>query len=592
MINLCAGYPRLHYSDMKKMRKVILCLFATLLPVGVFAAADIDVLSDGDENLYTQIFMLQDADKLTAAQKLEHQLESPILMNEVLYQRYFSKYYHTKGVEVAAWMKKYNDMPGAARMEKLSKLKKVSVQSAKVPNMLTGGLSIESVQSETWTAKQYSGAVEKNIKKFKKAIRSGSTKVARRILEDKSFKNKLSESDYGRLSGRLAYVYYTNGEYELAKKWGFVSSDAESEYGLWTMGLLYFKEEKFEESEKYFSGILKLKQINNARKTEAAFWAGRAADAYGNSDTARDYWKIAATHPMAFYGALASTMLGNVPEYEFFEQELTEDDIEEIRKNKYGKIALALLQINRKERAEQYLKYMLTPKVSDRTLHAIDSVATKYGLPRVAILASGIIQDRGILEIDDDVIYSAQYPLPDWEPMGGWSIDRALLLAITKQESGFRTNVKSNAGANGLMQIMPSTAKRVARANKVKMSDIDMSNPEHNMFLGQQYIVDLLMHPNINNNIIKMLIAYNAGMGSLVKFEKSFNTYDPLLYIESFPAYETRGYIKRVMANLWLYRAKLGQPLTTLKVMADSEWPMYNSEDEYVRENLNNRREI
>ena len=187
------------------------------------------------------------------------------------------------------------------------------------------------------------------------------------------------------------------------------------------------------------------------------------------------------------------------------------------------------------------------------------------------------------MEIDDDVIYTAQYPLPDWEPMGGWSIDRALLLAITKQESGFRANAKSGAGANGLMQIMPSTAKRVARANKVKMSDIDMSNPEHNMFLGQQYIIDLLMHPMVNNNIIKMLVAYNAGMGSLVKFEKSFDTRDPLRYIESFPAYETRGYIKRVMANMWLYRARLNQPLTTLKALADSDWPLYNSEDEYVR---------
>ena len=147
----------------------------------------------------------------------------------------------------------------------------------------------------------------------------------------------------------------------------------------------------------------------------------------------------------------------------------------------------------------------------------------------------------------------------------------------------FRTAAKSGAGANGVMQIMPGTAKLVARANKVKMSDIDMSNPEHNMFLGQQFIVDLLMHPNINNNIIKMLAAYNAGMGAVVKFEKSFTTNDPLLYIESFPAYETRGYIKRVMANLWLYRARLGQPLTTLKVLADSEWPLYNSEDEYVR---------
>jgi soluble lytic murein transglycosylase-like protein len=209
-------------------------------------------------------------------------------------------------------------------------------------------------------------------------------------------------------------------------------------------------------------------------------------------------------------------------------------------------------------------------------------VATAYGLPRVSIQSASVIRDRGILEIDDDIIYTAQYPLPDWEPMGGWSIDRALLLAITKQESGFRAGAKSGAGANGLMQIMPSTAKRVAKRNNVSMSDIDMSKPEHNMFLGQQYIVDLLAHPNIENNIIKMLAAYNAGMGTLVKFEKTFETSDPLLYIESFPAYETRSYIKRVMSNLWLYRARLNQPLTSMEELAGGQWPLYNSEDEYV----------
>lgn len=565
------------------MKKIIVFVFALCVCRGAIATPSIDVLSDADESLYTQIFMLQDAEKISTAQNLERQLADPILKNEILYQRYFSKTYHTKSAEVKSWMDKYNDMPGATRMEKLSKLKKVSVKSARVPNMLTGGLSIETAQSETWTAKEYSGSVGKKITKFKKAIRSGSTKTARTILEDKSFKKKLTESDYGRLAGRLAYVYYTNGEYELSKKWGFVASDAESEYGLWAMGLLYFKEEKYKESEKYFGRILKLKQINNARKTEAAFWAGRAASMRGDADKANEYWTIAATHPMAFYGALAATMMGNVPEYEFFEQEFTEEDIDELRGDRYGKMALALLQVDRRERAEEYLKYMMTAKVSDRSLHAINAIATAFGLSRVAILASGVIRDRGILEIDDDVIYSAQYPLPDWEPMGGWSIDRALLLAIIKQESGFRTGAKSGAGANGVMQIMPGTAKLVARANKVKMSDIDMSNPEHNMFLGQQYIVDLLMHQNINNNIIKMLAAYNAGMGSVVKFEKSFTTDDPLLYIESFPAYETRGYIKRVMANLWLYRARLSQPLTTLKALADSEWPLYNSEDEYVR---------
>lgn len=567
------------------MKKILVLLLFALAPVCGFAAPQIDVLSDADESLYSQIFILQDAEKIPAAEKLERQISDPILKHEVLFQRYISKTYHTKGTEVKSWMDKYADMPGAVRMEKLGRIKQVATKPSRVPNILSGGGSIEMAQSETWTAKRYAARTEENITKFKKAIRSGSTKTARTILEDKSFRRNLTESDYGRLAGRLSYLYYTNGEDELAKKWGFVASDAESEYGLWTMGLLYFKEAKYKESEKYFSKILQLQQINNARKTEAAFWAGRAADAHGDSSAARRYWKIAAAHPMAFYGALAATMMGSVPEYEFFEQEMTDEDIEQLRHDKYGKIALALLQVKRKDRAEEYLKYMITARVSDKSLHSINSVATAYGLPRVAIQASGVIRDRGILEINDDVVYSAQYPLPDWEPMGGWSIDRALLLAITKQESGFRTNVKSGAGANGLMQIMPSTAKRVARANKVKMSDIDMSNPEHNMFLGQQYIVDLLMHPNIHNNIIKMLIAYNAGMGALVKFEKTFETRDPLLYLESFPAYETRGYIKRVMANLWLYRARLNQPLTTLKVLADSQWPLYNSEDEYVRTN-------
>lgn len=571
------------------MKKIFIFLTAILFATAARAANNPMILTDNDASLYEQIFVMQQNEKIDAAKKLEQQLTDKMLMNEVLYQRYTSKTYRTRGAEINAWMNKYYDMPGAARMEKLAQIKKTTVRKASVPKMISGTDSIETAQSETWTAKQYSGATDANIKKFKRAIRSGSTKTARLILQDPAFKKKLTESDYGRLAGRLSFIYYTNGEFELAKKWGFVAADAKSEYGLWSMGLLYFKEEKFKESEKYFSQILQLAQINNARKTEAAFWAGRAADANGDAAAAKKYWKIAAAHPMAFYGALSAVMLGETPEYEFFEQDYTDDDIDALRETKYGRMALALIQTNQKERAEQYLKYLITSRASDRTLHAVNSIATAYGLPRVSIQASGVIRDRGILEIDDDIIYSAQYPLPDWEPMGGWSIDRALLLAITKQESGFKTNAKSNAGANGLMQIMPSTARRVARRNNVAMSDIDMTNPEHNMFLGQQYIVDLLAHPNINNNIIKMLAAYNAGMGTLIKFEKNFSTYDPLLYIESFPAYETRNYIKRVMSNMWLYRARLNQPLTSMEELANGVWPLYNTQDEYVRHQIENR---
>ncbi|MBN1281766.1 MAG: lytic transglycosylase domain-containing protein [Alphaproteobacteria bacterium] len=573
---------------MKKFLSVLIMFF---IPVTLRAADLPSILSNQDAEIYTNIFDLQSREKIDAAIKLEKQISDPILMSEVLYQRYTSKTYHTKGKEVIAWMEKYYNMPGAERMYNLAKIKKVSVRSPRLPSVINGK-SIETAQSENWTQKRYYGETDKNITKFKKSIRTGSTKNARLLLENPSFKKKLTESDYGRLAGRLAFVYYTNGEFELAKKWGFVSSDAKSEYGLWTMGLLYYKEEKFEESEKYFSEILKLQQINDARKTEAAFWAGRAAEANDDRKSAKTYWKIASAHPMAFYGALSATMLDDVPDYEFFEQDLSDDDLDALKDSKYGKLALALLQVKQNERAEQYLKLLITSKAADKTLHAVNSVSTAYALPRVSMQVANVVRDRGILEIDPGIIYSAQYPLPDWEPLGGWSIDRALLFAITKQESGFKTGAKSTAGAKGLMQLMPGTARIVARQNKMKMSDIDMSKPEHNMFLGQQHIVDLLAHPNINNNIIKMLAAYNAGMGMLVRFDRNFDTSDPLLYIESFPAYETRNYMKRVMSNLWLYRARLDQPLTSMEELSEGKWPLYSSEDEYVQKQIADRTSI
>ena len=237
--------------------KKIICILIALFCVRVADARPvIDILTDSDAEIYQQIFMLQEKEKFDSAKKLETKLTDKILMNEVLYQRFFSKTYRTRGAEMVSWMDKYYDMPGAERVAKLAKLKKANVRKPVTYSVLTGKSNGETAQSETWTTKTYSKSVEKQITAFKRAIRSGSTKRARNILEDKSFKKALTSVDYGRLAGRLSYIYYTNGELELAKKWGFVASDANSEYGLWTMGLLYYKENKFGESEKYFSKIL------------------------------------------------------------------------------------------------------------------------------------------------------------------------------------------------------------------------------------------------------------------------------------------------------------------------------------------------
>jgi len=173
------------------------------MPVMAFASDLPSILTDADASIYAQIFDLQSREKIDAAMRLERQLSDSLLMNEVLYQRYISKTYHTRGKEIAAWMTKYFDMPGADRMVALAKIKKTTVRSAKLPRTVTG-TSIETAQSETWTQKKYTGDTNKKINQFKRAIRSGSTKTARLILQEPAFKRKLTESDYGRLAGRLA----------------------------------------------------------------------------------------------------------------------------------------------------------------------------------------------------------------------------------------------------------------------------------------------------------------------------------------------------------------------------------------------------
>ena len=557
-----------------------------LFPAPASALLLPSILSDADAEVYTKIFELQSRENIAAAQKLEKDISDPLLMSDVLAQRYMSKTYKTSGKELAEWMRKYYDMPGTGALSNLAKRRNVKVREAVLPD--TASLTGDDVaNSEYWTSKTYGGDTGRKITQFRAALRRGNTKNARHILEDSAFRKKLTREDYGRLCGRLAFIYYTGGEFELAERFGEIAAESKSEYGLWTMGLLHYKIGEFAVAESYFTSLASLDQINAARKQEAAFWAGRAAWENDDRYAARKFWKIAAERPQTFYGALASASLGRVPKYEFFDSDWSREDIAELMKTGYGIRALALVQIGEKTRAEYHLRYLISEKSSDRLLHAVHAVADESNLPRTAMQSAAMIRERGIAEIDNNVIASAQYPLPDWEPKGGWSIDRALLFAIMRQESGFKRTARSHAGAGGVMQLMPGTARLVARQNNVRMADLDIHDPEHNMFLGQQHIVDLLSQPQIDNSIIKMLASYNAGMGTMTKWERRFKTDDPLLYIESFPAVETRGYIKRVLSNLWLYRARLGQPMTTISDLADGKWPRYEASDQYAQTRRN-----
>jgi len=177
----------------------------------------------------------------------------------------------------------------------------------------------------------------------------------------------------------------------------------------------------------------------------------------------------------------------------------------------------------------------------------------------------------------------AAYPLPTWQPEGGYSVDKALIFALIRQESKFNPKAKSWAGARGLMQLMPRTASFVARDRRFHRHDSTrrkLFKPEINIKLGQKYIEMLLGNKKINGDLFLMATAWNGGPGNLNKWRRKTNHMDdPLFFIESIPSRETRIFIERVLTNLWIYRDRLGQPTPSLEAIAAGDWPVYKALD-------------
>jgi len=169
----------------------------------------------------------------------------------------------------------------------------------------------------------------------------------------------------------------------------------------------------------------------------------------------------------------------------------------------------------------------------------------------------------------------ARFPLPDWEPVDGFRVDRALIYAMVRQESDFRLQAKSSAGARGLMQVMPETAQFLTRDKSLfKRNQHRLYEPEFNIALGQYYVEYLHDDAVVSGDLLKLLAAYNGGPGTLKRWvgDVKFNK-DPLLFIESLTFHQTRDYIEKVMANLWMYRMKMGQTTASLDALAAGEWP-------------------
>lgn len=165
------------------------------------------------------------------------------------------------------------------------------------------------------------------------------------------------------------------------------------------------------------------------------------------------------------------------------------------------------------------------------------------------------------------------YPVPDWRPEGGFTIDPALLYAIARKESNFVATAEGRGGARGLMQLMPATARFVSRDRTLRGDGrAKLFDPEYNLTLGQRYLKYLQTQSGADD-LFSLIASYNVGPGTVEDWRKQAKTSDTLLFLESLPNAATRNYVTKILSDYWIYQSRMGVPADTLDAVAEGKWP-------------------
>ena len=343
----------------------------------------------------------------------------------------------------------------------------------------------------------------------------------------------------------------------------------------WVAGLAAFRLKRYQQAAKHFGLHSKSEHAGEWNASAGAFWAARAEARRGRSGAEREWLEIAAKYPFTFYGQLALGRLGKAIPAGKAAPPLQPSDIAEIQALSGGNRMLALVQVGQVRLADEELMQHLGSAPMP-VVRAITAVAQAAGLTQSAM--------RGAFRIahaEDQPSLHALYPMPNWQPSGGFAVDRALIWAFVRQESVFNPRATSVAGARGLMQLMPSTANYVAGRDRFQGPQRDkLYEPTLNLSLGQQYLQYLMGKDIVGDNLFRLAVAYNAGVGNLATWSRDgLLADDPLMFIEILPLLETRLFVERVIANYWIYRGLMGQARPSMTALLRGQWPRYRNQD-------------
>lgn len=174
--------------------------------------------------------------------------------------------------------------------------------------------------------------------------------------------------------------------------------------------------------------------------------------------------------------------------------------------------------------------------------------------------------------------WQARYPFPYLEEIETWSQERKLnpllVTALIRQESRFEPKIRSVAGATGLMQVMPGTAKWIAQKSNIK--EYNAENPNDNIKLGTWFLD--YTHQEYNNNSLLAVASYNAGPGNVSKWVNQLGiNFDADEFVEAIPFDETKGYVRQVFGNYWnylrLYNPEISQLMQKYSVRSPKVFP-------------------
>ncbi|HET9471220.1 MAG TPA: transglycosylase SLT domain-containing protein, partial [Usitatibacter sp.] len=301
-----------------------------------------------------------------------------------------------------------------------------------------------------------------------------------------------------------------------------------------------------------------------AREPTWRYWKGRALRATGDVAAGDALLRSVSVLP-AFYGLLAREDLGiaSAPDWNGFHP--APEELERVRSLPGIRRALALYRGGLDNDALREWSWAIRP-LDDRSLLAAARIAADANVPDRAIFTA----DR-TLQIHD---FSQRYPLPHREALDAaarqWDIDEAFVYGIIRQESRFLAQARSPVGAVGLMQLMPATARWIARQIPVKPFRPDMLvRPDVNLAMGTYYLHRVLA---ALGEPLLAAAAYNAGPGRARRWRDD-KPLEGAIYAETIPYPETRDYVKKVFTNAWYYRHRLTGSPASLKQLLGTVAP-------------------